>query len=153
MGQIAAPLAIAGAVLQVGSGITQAAGESRALAFRAAEAKKAEYAGRTAAAETDATLRAELSDVLANIRAIRASAGVRPDSPTTQAILEEETRVSERERRIRVGNINRQADSDADSARYLRRSSRDAFLYGTFGSVARGFSSIASAYPGPAPRA
>ena len=82
---------------------------------------------------------------IGNIRAIRASAGIGPDSPTTDAIIADETRVSDRERRIRVANILGQVGSDERSATFLRKSSRDTFLYGTAASVGRGFSSLAGA--------
>ncbi len=134
--------------LEVASGIMKARGEAEALGQRSAEAAVAARQGKIAAAETDAHLREELRSVLGNIRAVRASSGISPESPTTAAILDEESRVSERQRRIRVGNINRQVESDTRAASFLRRQSRDAFLYGTIGAFGRGFSSMARAGTG-----
>lgn len=139
------PLIAISAGLNVASGLAQAAGDSRAAAHRSAEAQEAARKGRIAAAETDTTLREELSSVIGQIRSIRASSGISANSPTTAAIIDNETKVSDRERRIRVNNILSQADSDDRSAAYLRRSSRDAWLYGGLNAVGRGFSTLATA--------
>jgi len=142
---ISAALLFAGTTAQVGSGIAEAAGDARAQSFKASEAAVAARHGKIAAAETDTALREELSSTIGNIRAIRASAGIGPGSPTTDAIIESEGKVSDRERRIRVANILGQVGSDERSATFLRQSSRDTFLYGTGASIGRGFSSLARA--------
>lgn len=131
--------------LEVAAGIMKAKGEGEALAFKASQAAVAARAGKTAAAETDTHLREELRTTLGHIAAIRASSGVDPASPTTQAVADNEARISERERRIRVQNILSQSDEDLRSSRFLRGAARDTFLYGTLASVGRGFSSAAAA--------
>lgn len=136
---------IAGTTAQVGSGVLEAAGEARADSFRASEANAAARRGKIAASETDVALREELRSVLGNIRAVAASAGRSPDSPTTLAILENETRISDRQRRITVSNIEEQVSSDKRSAAFLTTSARDKFIYGSLGSVGRGFSTLAKA--------
>lgn len=142
----ATALLLTTASTQFASGLAEGAGQARAMGFRAAEAASAARRGKIAAAQTDTQLREELAGVLASIRAIRASAGISPDSPTTQAILEEESRVSGRERRIRVGNIMAQVESDERSSRFLRSAARDAWLYGALGGLARGSSTLASGF-------
>lgn len=144
MGDPISMLLIAGTAMQTASGIAGAAGEARAQSFKASEAAKAARYGKIAAAETDTHMRQELAAVVGNIRAIRASSGIAHDSPTTQAIIANEETVSDRERRIRVANIMGQVESDEASSKFLKKSARDTFLYGTLGSVGRGFSTIAS---------
>jgi hypothetical protein len=134
-----------GIAMEVASGVMKARGESKGLAFKSSEAAVASRQGKIAAAETDTHLREELRSVIGNIGAIRASSGIAPDSPTTQAIVDNEGRVSERERRIRVGNIMSQSESDERSSRFFKGASRDAWLYGTIGAVGRGFSQAAQA--------
>ncbi len=140
---ISTALMVGAGALQIGSGVAQAAGDARAAAFKGQQADAAARAGRVAAAETDTALRDELRGVISNIRAIGASSGVDPNSPTTAAIIANESAASERERRIRVANIERQADSDAASGRFFRQQGRDAFLYGSAGALSRGFSTLA----------
>lgn len=140
---ISTALLVVGTGMQVGSGIASAAGDARAQSFKAGEAAKAARYGKIAADETVTSLSEELRSVIGNIRAIRASSGISPDSPTTDAIIGAESAASDRERRIRVANIMGQVESDEDSSRFLRRSSRDTFLYGSLGSIGRGFSSLA----------
>jgi hypothetical protein len=117
---------------------SRAQGESAAMSFQSEKAKRAADAGRTAAAETDAFLRQELRETLGNIVATRASANVDPFSPTGQAIIDEETRVSDRERRIRVGNILRQAEDDEFSGRYYQGAAKQILRTGTFEAFSAG---------------
>jgi hypothetical protein len=133
-----------GLALETASGIMKAKGEAEGLAFKASQAMVAARAGKTAAAEIDTHLRDELKTTLGHIDAIRASSGIDPSSPTTQAILSNESRISERQRRIKVSNALSQATEDARSSSFLRGAGRDAFLYGTIGAVGRGFSQAAS---------
>lgn len=137
-------LAVIGITAQVGSGILGAAGEAKADSFKSAQAAQAARYGKIQAAETDTAIRENLSDVVSNIRAIRASSGISADSPTTTAIIENETKMAERERRIRVNSILGQVGSDEASSQFFKTAAGDAFLYGTLGSFAQGFKSFAS---------
>lgn len=132
--------------MQVAGGIGQAAGEAKAASFKASEAAAAARYGKIAAAETDTAIRGELASVVGNIRAIRASSGIDPNSPTTQAIIDAEGKVSERQRRIQVGNLNAQVTSDQRGAKFLAKSGADAFLYGSLGTIGKGITSTISAY-------
>lgn len=138
-------LNLAATGLQLASGIAGAAGEAKATAYKSAELAKAARYGKIAAAETDAQLREELSTVIGNIRSVRASAGVDPNSPTTQDIIANESRIAERQRRIKVGNLNAQAESDANASDYLKKLSGDQWLYGTIGALGSAFGSLSSA--------
>jgi hypothetical protein len=133
---------LAGTALSTASGVAGAVGDARAQGFKAEQAATAARFGKIAAAETDTALREELASVVSNIRAIRASSGISPDSPTTQAIIARESEVSDRERRIRVANILGQVEEDEKSSAFLKKSARDTFLYGSLGSFGRGFSSL-----------
>lgn len=132
--------------MNIAGGVAESAGAAKGEAFKGQEAATAARYGKIAAAETDTNIREELKTTVANIRAIRASAGIDPDSPTTAAILANEGRISERERRIRVGNIMAQAASDKRAAQFYKSAAPNTFLYGTLGAFGSGFTSLASYY-------
>jgi hypothetical protein len=138
-------LLAAGIGLAAGGGILKARSAKRGADFDAAQAEVAARHAKIRADETDTALREELSAVIGNIRAIRASSGISTDSPTTQAVIDNESKIANRERRIRVFNELAQAESDTRSAGQLRRSGREAFLYGSLGSIGSGFLSLARA--------
>lgn len=135
---VSTALLVGSAALSTASGIGAANGDYAAAQFKADQADEAARRGKIAAAQTDTALRDELGQTIANIRSIRASSGIDPASPTTDAIIANESRISEHQRRIQVGNILDQSQSDATSADFLRKSSRDAWLYGSIGAFARG---------------
>lgn len=137
-------LTVIGIGMQVGSGVLGAAGDAKAASFKASEAATAARYGKIAAAETDTGIREELRSVVGNIRAIRASSGISPDSPTTDAIIANESRISERQRRIQVNNINAQVNSDTNASAFYQQSASDAFLYGSLGAFGGGLKSLAS---------
>jgi hypothetical protein len=137
-------------VLQVASGLAEGAAESRAMSFKAAEARTAARQGKIAAAQTDTAVREELANVISNIRSIRASSGISPDSPTTRAIIEKEGGIAERERRIRVGNILAQVSSDTRSARFFSQSADSAWLYGGLKGVTAAFTTASQQAAGAA---
>ena len=108
---------------QVGFGaagaIAKGAGDAAGYRHAEDKAQRMALAARTAADETDAQLREELTTTLGNIEAIRAAANIDPTSPTGLAIMDEEQRVSDRQRRIKVGSLKAQATQyDRDAAFY-----------------------------------
>lgn len=116
---LAVATTIAGTGLQVAGGLSRAKGEAAAYQHKEAQAQREARAARIAADQTDAFFRDELNTTLATIDAIRASSGVNVDSPTGQALRARETEVSDRQRKIKVGNLRMQADqSERDSAFY-----------------------------------
>src|SRR5581483_180402 len=69
------------------------------------------------AAQTDAFMRDNLEGALANIRAVRASAGD-ASSPTENAILNRAQAVGDQARMQKVANINEQVQEDRDAAAF-----------------------------------
>ncbi len=137
---VATTLASAG--LQVAGGISKARGEAAGYQYKEAQAQRQAFAARTAADQTDAGLRDELSVTLGNIAAIRAAAGVGADSPTGMAIEDRNATISDRQRRIRVGNYMTQADqSDAD-ARYFNYAAGSALETGYLNAFGTGLKSL-----------
>jgi hypothetical protein len=130
-----APVAIG---LTVASTMVGAYGEAQGQKFEAAQKKQQAEAGRIAADQTDTVLNQELTSTLASIRSIRASAGADPNSATTRAIMDEETRTQNRTRRIERGNRLRQANMDDASAKFLKQSARVSLLGGALKSAAIG---------------
>lgn len=142
-----APIAIG---LSMASTMVAAYGESQGQKFQAAQAKQKAEAGRIAADQTDTVLNEELNSTLASIRSIRASSGADPNSPTTRAIMGEETRVQNRTRRIERGNRLRQANMDEAESKFLRQSARVTLLGGALKSAAIGAGGYMNYYGGSA---
>lgn len=106
--------------LDSGSRLLKGFGEKSTQDYLAARDERAAEIGRIKADQADVAEREQLNTVLANIDAIRSAAGVDPLSPTGLALREEQTRVSDRQRRTAVANINAQADEDLAASRYRR---------------------------------
>lgn len=135
----AAPLAILGTGMAAGGEFLKARGQAEGYRHQEEKAQRAAMAARTAADETDTVLREELNTTLGNIAAIRAASGVTLDSPTGIAITDEESRVSDRQRRISVGNLTRQATQYESDARYYRSAAGSALLAGAVGAAGTAF--------------
>lgn len=89
----------------------------------------AEY-GRTSAAQTDADMRLQLSDKIANIAAVRGATGTDPTSPTGAAIMARTSAVADMNRQQTIGNIQEQTAQDQIGARYYRQAGIDALSIG-----------------------
>lgn len=113
----------------------KAYGESQAQSYQAAVAERDAMVAKTQAAQTDTGLREELNRTLARIGTIRASANVGLDSPTTQAVMDEQRRVSDRERRIRVESLDMQAAAKRDEAAFRRSAANMALVGGGLDAV------------------
>ncbi len=98
--------------------LTQANGQSAASRHAAQGAVYAAQTARINANSTDAYYRDDLRRTLANISAVRASAGVTPDSPTGVAIGEEQARVSDNQRMAKVVGLRAQANQDDADAKF-----------------------------------
>lgn len=125
--------------LTTAAGLAKAGGEAAATDQKAADAAVAARRGKIAAAETDTVLRQNLADIISNIRTVRASASIDPNSPTTAAILANETDKAERDRRIRVANIEAQVDSDENASAFYRNSANNQWLYGSLAAIGGGY--------------
>lgn len=113
----------------------KAYGESQAQRYAAVIAERDAMVAKTQAAQTDTALREELNRTLSNISSQSASAGVGLDSPTRQAIMDEQRRVSDRERRIRVDNLNMEANAKRDEAAFRRSAANMALVGGGLDAV------------------
>lgn len=130
---------IAGAALSGLSLIFQGMGQKAGYEHEAQKSELAARIGTLQGVQLDTQFREELGTTLANIRAIRASAGMSSTSPTGLAITGEEQRVSDRQRLTEVGNKNLQASVDRSDALFYRQSARTSL----FGGVLRGIGAFA----------
>lgn len=140
--ELVAAAAIGGLALDAGSSIIKGHGDAAAQEFQAGRDRRAAEIGRIKADQTDTQLREELSTTLGMIDVTRAAANADPLSPTGLAIKAEERRVSDRDRRIRVGNIRAQAAEDDASARYRDSAAKTALLGGYVSAGAKVFKGI-----------
>lgn len=107
--------------LTIASDITSGSSTKSADDFKAAQAERAAEFGITQANLTDVTMRENLNTTLGNIESIRAAANVDPSSPTTAALMERNTALSDRQRTATVVTERAQAADDLASADYLKR--------------------------------
>lgn len=140
--ELAVGMTLASAGLSVASGAMQGKATAAGYAQKESQAQRTAFAARTAADQTDSQLRDELSITLGNIDAIRAAAGVGADSPTGQAIRERETTVSDRQRRIKVGNLISQADASDSDALFYRSAQSSALGLGWLSGFAGAMKSL-----------
>lgn len=120
-GGAAGPLSIATLGLSAFSSVAKGSASQSSYGAQADRAERAADFGRLQANLTDVTLRDELNRTLGNIDVIRAAGRIDPTSPTTAALLERETMVSDRQRNAALLNIRSQVNEDEASATYLRQ--------------------------------
>lgn len=116
--------------------------------FEAQNAENAAQIGQTKAAETDADMRRRLTSQLANITAIRAGAGLSPDSPTGAAINANVQGVADLSRTQAVQNISAQVTSDQQAAQFYNSSASSALLGGDLGAIGSFIGGIGGAIGG-----
>jgi hypothetical protein len=121
VGSQASGLSIASLGFGAASSIAKGYGTQAADEFQADRATRAAELGRTQAALTDVTYRENLNTTLGNIEAIRAAAHIDPSSPTSAALRDYNTMISDRQRMAAVGSIRQQASEDEAGAEYLRK--------------------------------
>lgn len=112
---------IASIGMSVAGNITKGSGTQAADNFQADRAARAAEFGQTQALLTDTTDRENLNTTLGNIEVVRAAAGIDPTSPTTEALMDRSTELSNRQRMAAVGSIKAQSAEDLASADYLRK--------------------------------
>lgn len=117
------------------STMLSAYGQSKAQGYQAAVAERDALVAKTQAAQTDTQLREELGRTLDAISSVRASSGAAIDSPTAMAVMDEQRRVGDRERAIRVGSLEMQARAKEDEARFQRSAARMSLLGGGLNAV------------------
>lgn len=101
--------------------VEKGAGTKAADDFQAAKATQDAQYGRLQADLNDTTSHERLNAQLGNIDAIRAAAHIDPTSPTTQAVEQWQTQISERQRLATSGTLRAQASTDDASAAYLKQ--------------------------------
>jgi hypothetical protein len=121
MGEAAGVASIASLALTAGGDIIKGSATQASDNFQADRATRAAQFGQTQAALTDTTMRENLNTTLGNIDAVRAAAGIDPTSPTTAALEDRSTNLSDRQRMAAVGSIKSQSAEDLASADYLRK--------------------------------
>lgn len=122
--------------LGLAGSLVGAYGQYQAGKYAAAQSEKQAEVGRVQADQIDSSYREELNSTIANIRTIRASAGVGAGSPTGMAVEAKQAATSDRDRMIDVGSRRMQANSDEQDAKFRRSSAGFALL----GGVATGLS-------------
>jgi hypothetical protein len=137
------PLGLIGVGFQVASSLASGKARSDSYSFQADQLTKNARAARVQADQTDSHLRDELESTVANIRAIRASAGM-PDSATSDAIINKEGEVSDNQRRIKVGSLRAQADEYDNSAAFMRRQARNALNFSYLSAAGVGFKGLSA---------
>jgi hypothetical protein len=137
MGPEIVAASIGSLALDAGSSIAKGQGEQASQEWLAQRDERAAQLGRIKADQTDAVRREELNSVLANIDVIRAASSIDPTSPTTAAIKQHETEISDRNRMIEVGSIRAQANEDELSAKYRRSVGQNALMMGYLGGATK----------------
>jgi len=122
-------------LLTGGSMLISGIGGAVGYGQQAQQAKNAAATGRIQANQIDAGYREELNSTINNIRAIRAGTGVAADSPTGQAIEDENRKVSDRNRTRDVASRRIQAKQSEDDAKTFRTSAMTSLLGGTVKSL------------------
>lgn len=148
MAALPAALAIGATGLQVMGGLSAAQGQAAGYRYAQDRAERLELNAKTAANETDTQLREELGRTLGQIQAIRAAANTDGSSPTAIAIEDEETRQSDRQRRIKVGNLNAQASQYGADAEYYGYAGGQALQTGYLNAFATGIKGLAGVRAG-----
>lgn len=134
--------AVAAIGLQAGGAFMEGQGKAAAYQYQEDRAQRMALAARTSADQTDSFLRGELQTTLGNINAIRAAANTSSNAPTALAISENERDESERQRRIRVGNLRAQATQYERDASYYSYAAGNALGLGTLNAFTKGISGL-----------
>lgn len=135
--------------------ISKGQGEKAADEMQAAKAEQAAEFGKLNAGLTDSVMRENLNTTLGNIDVIRAAGNIDPTSPTTAAIEDRQSQVSNRQRNAALVSINAQVASDQASAAYLRQAGSFALKQsylgaaaGVLGGIGKGLGSGSFGLPG-----
>lgn len=121
----------------VDSGQAAAAGDEQ----QAQNALQAAQIGQLKATQTDTNMRQNLTSSLANILAVRASAGLNPNSPTGAAINANVEGRADINRTTAIDSINAQVTSDQDASAFYTQSANNALMggdMGAFGAILKG---------------
>lgn len=129
--------AIAGTAASAYGSYAKGEATSAADQYQAQRLERAAQYGKVQAVQTSAQGLEKLNVTLGNIEAVRAAGNVDPSSPTTAAIKDRTSFLSERDTGIRVENILAQASQNQSDAAYLRDASDYALTMGEVGAAAK----------------
>lgn len=133
MGALAIPLAIAGGAVSAVGSVMAGREQSRASAWEKQQLNIQSQQASTAAAQSEARRREELTASLETIQAYRAGHGVALDSPTGAAILQGTTEDQERDMRTERLNYLLKSDQSRIAADFAGRRARTSLLAGFMG--------------------
>jgi len=131
----AAPLALAATGFSAAGSLFGGAKASQGDLQEAQNAVNASVMGQTKADQTDTDMRRKLTTQLANISAVRAGAGLNPNSPTGQAINNNVQSLSDTNRGYALDNIHAQVSLDNSAASFYTSSASSALMGGMFGAA------------------
>jgi len=136
-------VALGSMALKAGGSVLGGVGTANADTYKAQELDLASQEGTLKATQTNAGLTRNLSNTLANIDAVRASAHTDITSPTGAAVRGQTEATASDNKGIQVGSIMAQASEDAAGAAYMRSASSTALLGGLAGGLAAGIQGVA----------
>lgn len=123
----------------------QAQGVATADEYQAAKLDSAAKYGELKAVQTGGQMTRSLNTTLGNISAVRAAAHADPNSPTGQAVYENQEAIGTDQKNITVNSILQQARQDKSDAAYYRSAADHALLAGEVSAaagVAKGLASL-----------
>ena len=123
-------LSAAGSIAQGNAAKERAAGVYAADEFQAQQAEQAAQFAQLQSVQSDTNFRQKLNRTLANIDAISSTGNVDITSPTTVAIENWDTQLSDTQRIAQDISLRTQAQTDLTSANYLRTAGNYALVQG-----------------------
>jgi hypothetical protein len=136
MGGNASNGSLASVGLSAYSTMLQAQGTATADEYQANKLEVAAQYGEVKANQTGAQMTRSLNNTLGNIEAVRAAAHADPNSPTGQAVIDNQEKLGIDQRTIAVGNIRQQAAQDKADAAYYRQAADSALFNGAISTAA-----------------
>jgi hypothetical protein len=133
------------------STILQSQGVASADEYQASKLESAATYGDLKAVQTGGQMTRQINTTLGNIDAVRAAANADPNSPTGQAVRDNQEAIGEDQRSITVNSILQQSRQDRNDAAYYKDAADSALTAGYVGAaagVAKGLASLGSAGKG-----
>jgi hypothetical protein len=116
--------------------VLQSQGVASADEYQAAKLDNAAKYGELKAVQTGGQMTRSLNNTLANIDAVRAAANADPNSPTGQAVRDNQENIGIDQKTIAVDSILAQSRQDTADAAYYRSASSHALLTGGISAAA-----------------
>lgn len=116
--------------------VLQAQGVKAGDDFQAEKLYTAAEYGDLKAAQTGGQMTRQINTTLGTIDAVRAAANADPNSPTGQAVRDNQESIGDTQRGIAVGSILAQATQDRNDAAYYKEAGKSALFAGYVGAAA-----------------